>query len=66
MIPYTQIQSGNNDDKRLTDRLLHAFLVVSIMLLGGCGGGASTETNPLTTNNTTVNSSSYSGPNAQT
>ena len=66
MIPYTQIQPGNNDDKRLTDRLLQVFLVVAMMLLGGCGGGASTETNPLTTNNTTVNSSSYSGPNAQT
>jgi hypothetical protein len=66
MISYIQIQSGNNDDKRLTEWLLHAFLLVSIMLLGGCGGGASTETNPLTTNNTTVNSSSYNGPNAQT
>ena len=66
MIPYSQIQSGNNDDKRLTARLLHAFLVVATMLLGGCGCGASTETNPLTTNNTTVNSSSYNGPNAQT
>ncbi len=66
MNPYTPIQSANNDNKRLTNSLLLAFLVLAVTLLSGCGGGASTETNPLTTNNTTVNSSSYSGPNAQT
>jgi len=64
MNPNSQILSGGNGKKRFG--LLRAILVLGVMLLSGCGGGASTETNPLTTNNTTVNSSSYSGPNAQT
>jgi len=42
------------------------LLMLSIGLLHGCGGGASTQTNPLTTNSGTVNSSSYTGPSAQT
>lgn len=36
------------------------------VLLHGCGGGASTESNPVTTNTGNVGSSSYTGPNAQT
>jgi hypothetical protein len=64
MNPNSQILSGSNGKKPF--EFLHAILVLGVMLLSGCGGGASTETNPLTTNNTTVNSSSYSGPNAQT
>jgi hypothetical protein len=42
------------------------LLMLSIGLLHGCGGGASTQTNPLTTNSGTVTSSSYTGPSAQT
>ena len=50
-----------------THRLPRALLLMlSIGLLHGCGGGASTQTNPLTTNSGTVNSSSYTGPSAQT
>jgi len=66
MNPYTRILSGSDDKTRLTRKLLSAILVLGMISLSGCGGGASTETNPLTTNNNTVNSSSYSGPNAQT
>lgn len=41
-------------------------LLLSAVLLHGCGGGASTESNPVINNSGTVNSSSYTGPNAQT
>ena len=47
--------------------LLRSLLVLLFGgLLHGCGGGASTETNPVTTNTGNVGSSSYTGPNAQT
>ncbi len=42
------------------------FMLLSMGLLHGCGGGASTQTNPVTTTTGTVTSSSYTGPNAQT
>lgn len=52
---------------RVTHGLPRALLLMlSIGLLHGCGGGASTQTNPLTTNSGTVSSSSYTGPSAQT
>ncbi len=41
-------------------------LLSAVTLLQSCGGGASTETNPLTTTTGSVGSSSYNGPNAQT
>lgn len=43
-----------------------AFLSLSAAMLHGCGGGASTQTNPVTTTSGSVTSSSYTGPNAQT
>jgi len=44
---------------------MRAVAVVAVAgLLHACGGGASTESNPVTTNSGTVNSSSYTGPNA--
>jgi hypothetical protein len=39
-------------------------LLFAAALLHGCGGGASTESNPLTTNDT-VSTSGYTGPSAQ-
>jgi hypothetical protein len=42
------------------------LVLVSLVILHGCGGGASTQTNPVTTPTGTVNSSNYTGPNAQT
>ncbi len=42
------------------------FIMLSAGLLQGCGGGASTQTNPVTTTTGTVTSSSYTGPTAQT
>ncbi len=39
---------------------------VVVTLLGACGGGASTETNPATSTNSTIGASSYTGPSAQT
>lgn len=41
------------------------WLALALALVG-CGGGASTETNPVTSPSNTVNASTYSGPNAQT
>jgi hypothetical protein len=44
---------------------MRAVAVVAIAgLLHACGGGASTDTNPVTSNSSTVSSSSYTGPNA--
>jgi hypothetical protein len=42
------------------------FTLLSAGLLHGCGGGASTQSNPVTTTTGLVTSSSYTGPNAQT
>jgi hypothetical protein len=42
------------------------FVLLSAGFLHGCGGGASTQSNPVTTTTGTVTSSSYTGPNAQT
>jgi len=41
-------------------------LLLFAAILQGCGGGASTETNPVTESSGNVNSSSYTGPAAQT
>jgi hypothetical protein len=41
-------------------------LSLAMLLVTACGGGASTETNPVTGTTGTVTTSSYNGPNAQT
>ncbi|MCO6413152.1 MAG: LamG domain-containing protein [Thiogranum sp.] len=52
--------------KRAVNAFSTAMLMVALVSLAACGGGASTETNPATGSNTNVTSSSYSGPNAAT
>ncbi len=55
------------DPSLATRAVLRTLTLLGLaLLLEACGGGASTETNPPTSNGGNVNSSSYSGPNAQT
>jgi len=53
-------------DRRSLHRVFSRVAVLAfVFLLTACGGGASTETNPVTTNNSSsVGASSYTGPNA--
>ena len=56
---FSSRQSGNNTWLRSLTLLLAAGF------LHGCGGGASTESNPLTTNGGNVGTSGYTGPSPQ-
>ena len=66
MNPVIRVLSIDAERQRVHQCLFGGILFLAVWLVTACGGGASTETNPVTSNTTTVNSSSYTGPNAQT
>ena len=44
----------------------YGVFLLAVFLVTACGGGASTESNPVTSTTSNVGASSYNGPNAQT
>lgn len=66
MNPIIELLASDRIAKRAVDAFSTALLMVTLASLAACGGGASTETNPATGNNTNVTPSSYNGPNAAT
>ena len=66
MNPTIEFLSIGPGARRLRNAVLYGGLLSAALLLNACGGGASTETNPVTGMNTTVATSSYNGPNALT
>jgi len=66
MNPVIEVLSIGIEQQRFRQLLSCGALVLALLMLTACGGGASTETNPPTSNTNTVASSSYNGPNAQT
>jgi hypothetical protein len=66
MNPVIEVLSIGIEQQRLRQLLSCGALLLAVLLLTACGGGASTESNPATSNTNTVAGSSYNGPNAQT
>jgi len=66
MKPVIEVLTNGSEQQRFHRVMCCGVLLMAVFLLTACGGGASTESNPATSNTNSVNSSSYNGPNAQT
>ena len=66
MNPSIDLSLAGVDRRMLNCTAIYGVLALAVFLISACGGGASTETNPVTSTTTSVGVSSYNGPNAKT